>query len=31
MSSDADFLAVARGRLQQLQSMREANRLDAKT
>ena len=31
MSGDADFLAVARGRLQQLQSLHDAGRLDAKT
>ena len=31
MSSDADFLAVARGRLQQLKSLHDAGRLDAKT
>ena len=31
MSSDADFLAEARGRLQQLKSLHDAGRLDAKT
>jgi len=31
MKRDADFLAEARGRLQQLKSLHDAGRIDAKT